>query len=133
MLHTRICPLYRSTEGVTCTYRSHPVILLVINMKGYKMKSPILKRQGRRWRHGRYDHGRTIFWAKKVLVGPHFQPKSSHFFSRLCFNMMTKAWLLIDNWSKHRSILHLPQSVKGGCYKNKIKELTTDTYNSNYN
>ena len=23
--NTRICPLYRSTEGVTCTFRSHPV------------------------------------------------------------------------------------------------------------
>ena len=25
--NTRICPLYRSTEGVTCTFRSHPVLM----------------------------------------------------------------------------------------------------------
>ena len=29
MLHTRICPLYRSTEWVTCTFRSHPVIMIL--------------------------------------------------------------------------------------------------------
>ena len=37
---------------------------------------------------------------------------------------MTKAWLLIDNWSMHRSIFRLPQGVKNDRYKNKSKKLT---------
>ena len=85
----------------------------------------ILTKQGRRRQYGRPGHGQTTFLGKYVFCRTTFMAEVGSLFQFPLdfFNMMTKAWLLIDNWSVHSSIFRLPQNVKGGRYKNKIKKL----------
>ena len=77
MLHTRICPLYRSTEWVTCTFRSLPVIIVwcyIIFVFFFFLLTFIMTCSERpfhcKW--GEFNNararGRTLFWYLALFV-----------------------------------------------------------------